>query len=166
MALAIVLVEGRFDARLAGTEIVQGRIEVVLVETGKPEHFGDGVIACPAHGGESGALMSDAGQDEKEGEFGHLALAQGSGNAEAVGDLFERVEQAEDGTTDRSEGSQVIEFAAEQAAQDVNPCGGPGGEVGEGAVLDLAIFAEALAKENRRRGIAIGYRGHVHANSI
>ena len=36
MALAIVLVESRFDARLAGTEIVKGGIEVVLVEAGKP----------------------------------------------------------------------------------------------------------------------------------
>jgi len=57
--------------------------------------------------------MGNAGQDEEEGELSHLVLAQSSGNAEAVGNLFERVEKAEDWTADRSEGSQVIGFFTE-----------------------------------------------------
>ena len=67
VALPITLVEGRFDARLAGTEIIQSGIEIVLVEAGKPEHFGHGVLARPAYGRESGALVGNAGQHEEQG---------------------------------------------------------------------------------------------------
>ena len=60
----------------------------------------------------------------------------------------------------------MIEVAVEEAAEGANPLGWPGGEVGEGAVLDFAILAETFAEEDGRRGVAIGDDGDIHANSI
>jgi hypothetical protein len=40
------------------------------------------------------------------------------------------------------------------------------GEVGEGAVADLAVEAEGLAEEDGRRGVAVGHGGHVHVYII
>ena len=40
------------------------------------------------------------------------------------------------------------------------------GEVGEGAVADLAVEAERFAEENGGRGAAVGDGGDVHAYMI
>ena len=39
-------------------------------------------------------------------------------------------------------------------------------DVGDGAGFDLAGLAIGLSKENGGRGVAIGYRRHVHAYII
>jgi hypothetical protein len=36
------------------------------------------------------------------------------------------------------------------------------GEVGEGAVLDLAVLAEGFPEEDRGRGVAVGNGGDIH----
>jgi hypothetical protein len=40
------------------------------------------------------------------------------------------------------------------------------GEIGEGAVADLAVAAEGLAEEDGGRGVAVGDGGDVHAYII
>jgi hypothetical protein len=59
-----------------------------------------------------------------------------------------------------------IEFTAEEAAQSLNAPAGPGSEVGNGAVFDLAVFAERLAKEDGRRRGAVGDFRDVHVFRI
>jgi hypothetical protein len=43
---------------------------------------------------------------------------------------------------------------------------GPVGEIGNGAVVDFAVFAEALAEEDGGRGVAVGDYGDVHVDRI
>jgi hypothetical protein len=61
--------------------------------------------------------------------------------------LFEGEEETEGGAADGSSVGEVIEIATEETTEEFDARWGPGGEVGEGAVLDLAILAEALAEE-------------------
>jgi len=42
-------VERDFDLLLAGTQIVQGAIEIVFIESGQSQHFRHGVILGPTH---------------------------------------------------------------------------------------------------------------------
>ena len=42
----------------------------------------------------------------------------------------------------------------------------PMGEIGEGAVVDFAVLAEALAEKDGGRGVAVGDDGHVHVDII
>ena len=56
--------------------------------------------------------------------------------------------------------------ALQDGAQGVDLGGGPMGEIGDGAVVDFAVFAEALAQEDRGWGVAIGDDGDVHVDII
>jgi hypothetical protein len=40
------------------------------------------------------------------------------------------------------------------------------GEIGDSAVADLAVFAEALAQEDGGQGVAVGHDGDVHVDRI
>ena len=40
------------------------------------------------------------------------------------------------------------------------------GEIGDGAVVDLAVLAEAFAEEDSGRGVAVGDYGDVHVDRI
>jgi hypothetical protein len=42
----------------------------------------------------------------------------------------------------------MIEVAAESAAESLDASGRPMGEIGEGAILDFAVFAESFAEED------------------
>ena len=56
--------------------------------------------------------------------------------------------------------------ALQDGAQRIDFGWGPVGEVGDGAVVDLAVFAEALTEEDRGRGVAVGDDGDVHVDMI
>ena len=165
-AIEIAPVERFLDRRLAHAEIVEGGIEVVLVEGGETEDFGDRMIFGPADGGQARALVGDAGQDEEEGEFGEAGFAESGSEAEGIGDLLEGEQKAEDEAEGGVGGGEVIEVAAEGALEGLDVGGGPMGEIGEGAGMDLAILAEALAEEDGGWGGAIGDGGDVHVYSI
>src|ERR1035441_7309890 len=55
---------------------------------------------------------------------------------------------------------------AEEAAESLNAQARPGSDVGNGAVFDLAVFAERLAKEDGGRGGAVGDFRDVHVLRI
>ena len=40
------------------------------------------------------------------------------------------------------------------------------GEVGDGAVVDLAVLAEGFAEEDGGRGVAVGHDGDIHVDMI
>ena len=50
----------------------------------------------------------------------------------------------------------MVELAAEEEAKGVNAAPWPGGEVGEGTVSDLAVFAEGLAQEDGGGEVRLG----------
>ena len=56
--------------------------------------------------------------------------------------------------------------AFQDGAQRVDFGLGPVGEIGDGAVVDFAVFAKALAEENSGRGVAVGDDGDVHVDRI
>jgi hypothetical protein len=80
--------------------------------------------------------MSDAGQNQKQGELAKLPLAEGGRNSEIGGDLLEGMEHAEDGSGCGLGNGGLVEVAAEQAAEGFDAGIGPGGEVEESAVFN------------------------------
>jgi hypothetical protein len=86
-------------------------------------------------------------------------------DSQRLGDPLEREEQAQDGTELRGQGEigRLIEFAPQEVPQSFNARGRPVGEVGEGAVLDLAVLAKGLAQEDGGRGVAVGGGRSVRA---
>jgi len=54
-----------FNLLLAGTKIVQRRVEIVFVERTQAENFADRVVRGPTHCRQTRALMRNAGQDQK-----------------------------------------------------------------------------------------------------
>ena len=111
-------------------------------------------------------MMGDAGQDQKQSQLARFGHAEGSGKADVGGHLFERVEQTEDMPAFGIGQAGGVDLAAQEAAQGVNARARPGGDVGDGAVLDLAVFAVRLADEDGGGRGAIGDFRHVHEFSI
>ena len=60
----------------------------------------------------------------------------------------------------------MIEVAAEGALEGLDAGGVPVGEIGEGALVDLAVLAEGLAEEDGGRGGAVGDGLDVHGYNI
>jgi hypothetical protein len=56
--------------------------------------------------------------------------------------------------------------AFQDGAESIDLGGGPMGEVGKGAVADLAIETKGLAEEDSGRGVAVRDGGDVHAYII
>src|SRR5450759_2916975 len=65
--------------------------------------------------------MSDAGQDQEQGEFAKLPLAEGGGNPEIGGDLLEGMEYAENGSGCGLGNRGLVEVAACSAATSTRP---------------------------------------------
>ena len=110
--------------------------EKSLVEGAQTQHFCDGLIGGPAHGREPRSLVGQARQHQEQGEFGGPRSTQRGGQAQLIGELLERQEQAKDGAADGS-GGKLIELAAEGAPEGLDADGAPAGEVGEGAFFDV-----------------------------
>jgi hypothetical protein len=110
--------------------------------------------------------MGQASQHNKQGQLAETALAQGCGEAEFLGNLFERMEETEDGADGGIGGSKMIEIAPESTAESLDASGVPVGEVGESTRLDLALVAERFAEEDGRRGGAVRNSSNVHAYTI
>ena len=107
-------------------------------------------------------MMSDAGQDEEQGELAEPLLAEGGRDAEIGGYLIERMKESEDGAAGGLGSSGQVEFALEQQAESGDAGSGPGGDVGDGAILDFAVLAEGFAEEDGGGRGAIGDLRDVH----
>jgi len=57
-------------------------------------------------------------------------------------------------------------FAFQEAAQEIDLGVGPGGDIGEGALVDLGADTNRFAEEDGRRGVAIGDGFDVHGSMI
>jgi hypothetical protein len=106
--------------------------------------------------------MGDASQDQEQGELAESLLAESASQAQTGSNLMQSVEHAEDGSANGIGSGEIVEFAAQQAAQRVDAGSRPGGEVGKCAVLDFGVLAEGLTEENGRGRGAIGDHCHVH----
>jgi hypothetical protein len=78
-------------------------------------------------------------------------MAMGAG-ADDVEGLRQR---GADGSSAFQDGAECVDFGRR-----------PMGDVGEGAVEDLAVETEGFAEEDGGRGVAVGYGGDVHAYII
>jgi hypothetical protein len=85
-------------------------------------------------------------------------------SAEDSGDMAVRA-GADDVESLRKRGADGSS-AFQDRAESVDLSGWPMGDVGEGAVVDLAVTAEGFAKEYGGRGVTVGYGGDVHAYMI
>ena len=54
--------------------------------------------------------------------------------------------------------------ALQDGAERIDFSWGPVGEIGDGAVADLAVLTEALAQEDGGRGVAVGDDGDIHVD--
>ena len=111
-------------------------------------------------------MMSNASQDQEEGELAEPGVAERGSDSEIGGDLVECVEKTEDGTAGGFGSGVAIEFAPQETSEGGDAGSGPGGDVEEGAIFDFAILAEGLAKEDGRRGVSVGDLRYVHEFSI
>ena len=110
--------------------------------------------------------MSQADQDQEQGQLAQPSLAQRGGQAQGIGEVLQDLEQAEDGTELRRGDRGRIEVAAQGAAEGLDARGGPMGEIGEGAIFDFAVLAEGFAEEDSGGRVAVGDGGDVHADYI
>ena len=93
-------IERVLDIFLLCGQAIERRIEVILVKGLEPERLGHSVLRGPADRGETGPLGGDAGQDEKQDEFGPALRAEHLEQSDALRKLLERKQDGEDGTTD------------------------------------------------------------------
>ena len=109
--------------------------------------------------------MGNAGEHQEQGQFGEAGFAEGGAEAEGLGQLLEGIQETEDEAAGGF-GREVVKVTAQGAAESLDARRVPVGEIGQGAGLDLAALAIALAQEDGGRGGAIGNSGHVHADII
>jgi hypothetical protein len=132
----------------------------------------EGIGMKSAGGGEFGCGLQHASCDHGHDEIAiavgvlieeavEMQLAQ---SAEDSGDVAVRAGTDDvEGLRERStEGSGALQ----DGAQGIDFGGGPVGEIGDGAVVDLAVFAEAFAEEDGGWGVAVGDDGDVHVDRI
>src|SRR6202034_4430660 len=94
-----------------------------------------------------------------------LLGAQSRADTQLIGHLLQDRKKSEDlAHLSRSRHRGLIEVSAQSSAQSRHPFRRPVREVGEGAVLDLAVLAEGLAQQDRRGRVAVGHDCDVHAN--
>jgi hypothetical protein len=155
---------------------VHSRVEVVFVEGAqlqlRAERVMAGLRTQGAAGGELRRRFEDARGNQGQGL---IALAAGFGIEHGVElQAADRGQHRRDMTVweragDGKRGGQIrnaLVIALEQLAQGLDLQGRPLGEIGDGAVVDLAIFAEAFSQEDGGWGVAVGDGRHIHVDRI
>jgi len=61
-------------------------------------------------------------------------------------------------------GDQI--FSLQDAAQEIDLRGGPRGEIGEGAFVDLGAYADGFAEEDGRGRVAVGDGLNIHGSIL
>ncbi len=159
------------DAVLALEQPVHGSVEFVLAGVLDAQvlaqRVGQRLAGQGAGGGQLGAGIQDAGEDHGGGQgpvargaaVQELLEAEVAGTSQHGGDMA-----VEPGAQD-GEGvaaGRERDAALEQDAEPLDEIVGPLGQVGEGAFLDLAVFAEGLAQKDGGRGVPVGHAFDIH----
>src|SRR5208283_108147 len=108
--------------------------------------------------------MGNARQHQEQCQLGEPAVTERGPEAESVGHLLERQQQTEDASQLRTlrEIGGLVELPAQQTAESFNAGGRPVRQVGDGAILDLAILPEGFAQEDGGGRVAVGDGGDIH----
>ena len=95
-------------------------------------------------------------------------MTERGADAQSLGDLLEHEQEAEHASQLRGPGELggLIELAPQQAAEGFDAGGEPMREVGEGAVLNLAVMAKRFAQEDGGRGVAVRDGCDIHDSRI
>jgi hypothetical protein len=108
--------------------------------------------------------MGQAHENQKQGQLAQSGVAESGGEAQNIGDLFQCVQQAKDGAEGGFGQRCMIELPAEGATEGFDARRIPVGEIGQRAILDFAVLAVGLPKEDSGGRLAIGYGGDVHVD--
>src|SRR3989441_2580320 len=92
--------------------------------------------------------MRQTSQDEEQSQLAENGVAERGGDAQGIGDLFQRIQQAKDGTEGGLGERSMIKVPPQGAAEGFDARTIPVGEIGQGAIFDFAVFAVGFAKEN------------------
>ena len=167
----MALGQRRLDGGLALQQPVERGVELVLIDLAETEpvrQAGGGRGGGErARGGELGGGIEDAADEQGQDEVA-AAVAVGAEDpveadlargAEGGGDMAMR-QRADDGEGFALRGDDGAAF--EHAAQALDMRRGPVGEVAEGALPDLAVFAIALAQQDGRGRVPVGDGFDIH----
>jgi hypothetical protein len=134
------------------------------------QRTGGGCLIQAAGGGQLGTRIEDASGNEGADEIalGATSTREQIGQAEMTkgskdcGDVTmgKRAEDLEGLLA----GDQILTL--QEAAQEIDLSGRPGGEIGEGAFVDLGADADGFAEEDRGRGVTIRDGLDVHGSMI
>jgi hypothetical protein len=131
---------------------------------------GGSLLLQAAGSSQLGTRIEDAGGNESADE---IALGAMSTREQIV--QAEMTKGSEDsGDMAMRKGSKDLKgllasnqiFAFQEAAQEIDLSVGPGGNIGEGALVDLGADPDGFAEEDSRRGVAIGDGLDVHGSMI
>ena len=163
--------ERLFDVRLRRLQPVQCLVEFVGVDFTKTEQGAErvrgGGIAELTRGGELGGRFDDPGNDHGRDQPRLTVGASGQDPLEA--NLAQCAECGRDVAI--RQGALDLEALGHRRPHRLvgkNPAQGvdlglrPSGQVGQGAALDLALFAIALAQQHGGRGVPVGDGRDVH----
>ena len=145
---------------LAGGKPGEILVKGILIEGVEIEQIAAGVSGRQTHGAETGTLIDHASDDLPESEFSLPVGSEGMDDAEFLSEALEDGDGANAEALapnniirDRGGiGSEVFEmvFMFEGETDGGDFLRGALGEVGDGAVLDLALIAEGFTKQDAR----------------
>ena len=151
---------------------VHGGVKIVLVDLPERQRLGQRVargVRRQAPGGRQlGTRIENAGDDHRQhaSALGRVRAgdrtvqAQFAQRPEHGGDMAVRKGALDvEGVLAPDQG-----LVSQHPPQGVDFLRGPLGEVGQGAFLDFAVFAPALAQENSGRRVSVGDRFDIHGN--
>ena len=158
------------DALLARGQPVHGLVEAVLVHVAEAQFAGQRAVAEQPRRGQLGGRAEHPFGDQRQRPVAlrRAAAVEQRRHAEAAHGFEDGLDVSvrhgafdDEGLRRGGEG-----FVAEDAAQQVDLFGGPGGEVGQGALADAAAFAPALAEEDGGPRVAVRDAFDVHGNIV
>jgi hypothetical protein len=146
------------DRVLPGGQVIHRRVQVILVTRPQVQHLargaGRGFLPEPAGDGQLGVRRDDL-RDRHRGHqvpvprrlgVDQLGQAQLAGRAQDGGDVAVRQAAGDLERPVETDGGRRL--ALEHPGQGVDLGVGPGRQVGQGAVLDLALFAVAFPQQD------------------
>src|SRR5258708_39683293 len=94
--------------------------------------------------------MRQTSQDEEQSQLAENGVAERGGDAQGIGGLFQRIQQAKDGAGGGLGERGMIKVPPEGAAGGFDAGTIPVGEIGQGAVFYFSVFAGGFAQGEGR----------------